>query len=149
MPVLPKCAVIVNGYRITIAVAAFLPWLRVADGTVGLYFLFLMLGGPALFPFAIAFALLSAVALLVILPAAAIWSTTRQQPPRAIRITTYSGLILSLAYHAPAAAFVAFITAKDAAGPADLLDYHVLSLLVSAIITAAAAWFARQPAADS
>lgn len=141
----PAPAVIVR--RITIALAAFLPWLRIADGTFALYFLVLVAGGPALFPLTIAFALLSAPVLLLILPAAAIWFAVRQRPPRVIRIATCAGLILSLAYHAPTAAFVAIVTVKDANGPADLLDYPMLSLLISVAVTAAATWFARQPAA--
>ena len=131
--------------RITIALAAFLPWLRIADATFALYFLVLVAGGPALFPLTIAFALLSAPVLLLILPAAAIWFAVRQRPPRVIRIATCAGLILSLAYHVPTAAFVAIVTVKDAAALTDLLDYPMLSLLVSAAITGAATWFARQP----
>ena len=90
-------------------------------------------------------ALLSTVALLIVLPAAAIWFATRQRPPRAIRITACAGLILSLAYHVPTAAFVAIVTVKDAGGLTDLLDYPMLSLLVSAGVTGAAVWLARQP----
>ena len=118
-----------------------MPWLRVFDGTYGLYFLVLMLAGPTLFPLAIAFALLSAFALLAVLPVAAVWSAVRKLPPRTLLIATYAGLILSLAYHIPAAVFVVLATVKDATGPADLLDYPMLSLLAGAAVTAAAAWF--------
>lgn len=124
--------------RGALAVAALLPWLRMADGTYGLYFFVLVLGGRTFFPLAMLFALVSFFVLLFILPVAGLWRAAHDRPPRFVELAARTGLSLSLVYHAPFAAFVGFVAVTDARNPADLLYYPAVSLLLSTAVTALA-----------
>ena len=130
-----------------ILVAAFLPWLRVWDGTYALFFLVLVAGALVFLP-ALIFALLSAVVLLVLLPVAAVARPlTRlfRRINRVLRWTLALGLVLSLLYHLAASALIVFVTLVDSeAITPDDWWLRVASLTVGTLITAAATWLAAR-----
>ena len=85
--------------RAAIVLAALVPWLRLLDGTWGLYFFALALGGETLFVPLLALAAVSALTLLVILPAAAVWRVAARRQPSAVHYAVAGGLLLSAAFH--------------------------------------------------
>ena len=128
-----------------ILVAAFMPWVRLWDGTYALYFLVLVAAAFAFWP-AMIFAFFSIIVLLFVLPAAAVARPITgkfRRMNRVLRWTLVLGLGLSLLYHLAASALMVFVTLVDseeaAAGDWWL---RVSSLTVGTLISAAATWLA-------
>ena len=133
--------------RAAIVLAALVPWLRLLDGTWGLYFFALALGGETLFVPLLALAAVSALTLLVILPAAAVWRVAARRQPSAVQYAVAGGLLLSAAFHLGAITVHAISYAIHPPAitelPKDPLLPRLVSLLGTAAITVAALWLLR------
>ena len=126
-----------------VLVAAFMPWVRLWDGTYALYFLVLVAAAFAFWP-AIIFAFLSIVVLLFMLPVAVVACPITgkfRRMNRVLRWTLVLGLGLSLLYHLAASALMVFVTLVDSE-EADTENWwlRVAGLTVGTLISAAATW---------